>query len=116
MNNSDFMNNFKYVYICRELTVKAGWHQCSIEGRWRGPSSAGFPGKLRQVPQFKLTLSQPCSAYISMTQKDSNVASSFKGKNFIGWMVARLQGKLMSKLEKRALMTKAGISDLKILS
>lgn len=50
-----------------------------------------------------------------MTQKGDS-GSSFKGKNFIGWMVARLQGKVMAKLDKRALMTKAGISDLKILS
>lgn len=31
-------------------------------------------------------------------------------------MVARMQGKIMAKLDKRSLMTKAGISDLKILS
>ena len=50
-----------------------------------------------------------------MTQKGDS-GSSFKGQNFIGWMVARLQGKIMAKLDKRALITKAGISDLKILS
>lgn len=115
MNNSDFLNNFKYIYICRELTVKAGWHMCSIDSKWFGPSSAGFPGKLRSVPQFKLTVSQPCSAYISMTQKGDS-GSSFKGKNFIGWMVSRMNGKLMTKIDKRALITKAGISDLKLLS
>ena len=31
MPNSDFLNNFKYIYICRELTVKAGWHCQSID-------------------------------------------------------------------------------------
>ena len=50
-----------------------------------------------------------------MTQKDDS-GSSFKGKNFIGWMVARQQGKIMAKVDKRALMKKAGISDLKVLS
>jgi len=61
-------------------------------------------------------LTQPCSAYISLTQKGASTGSSFKGKNFIGWMVAKLQGKIMTKLDKRTLMTKAGISDLKMLS
>jgi len=51
-----------------------------------------------------------------LTQKGASTGSSFKGKNFIGWMVAKLQGKIMTKLDKRTLMTKAGISDLKMLS
>lgn len=67
------------------------------------------------VPQFKLTLSQPCPGYISLTQKGDS-GSSFKGKNFTGWMVSRNQGKVLAKLDKRALITKAGISDLKVLS
>lgn len=117
MNNSDFLNNFKYIYLCRELNEKAGWTCLSKDGEWRDEngSSAGYPGKLRNVPQFKLTLTQPCSAYISMTQKGDS-GSSFRGKNFIGWMVARLQGRVMAKLEKRAVMTMSKVSDLKVLS
>ena len=42
--------------------------------------------------------------------------SSFKGKNLVGWMVSREQGRIMAKLSKRNLITKAGISDLKTLS
>lgn len=26
MNSSDFMQNYKYIYVCRELTRKAGWY------------------------------------------------------------------------------------------
>lgn len=99
MSNSDFLNNFKYIYLCRELNARAGWSTKSIEGQWKGASSAGFPGKLRQVPQFKLTLHQPCPGYISLTQKGGS-GSSFQGKNFIGWMVSRDQGKLMTKIDK----------------
>lgn len=115
MNNSDFLSQFKYVYVCRELTEKKGWYMKAIASGWKGSSSAGFPGKLRQVPQFKLTIHAPCSGYISLTQMDDS-GSSFKGKNFVGWMVSREQGKVMPKLNKRNLITKAGISDLKILS
>lgn len=50
-----------------------------------------------------------------MTQ-DGGAGSSFKGKNFIGWMAARNDGKILAKLRKRAIITKAGISDLKVLS
>jgi len=116
MANSDFLNNFKYIYLCRELNKKAGWTCLSIDSEWKGDSSAGYPGKkMRTIPQFKLTITQPCSAYVSLTQK-GNTGSSFKGKNFVGWMVAKLQGKPMAKLDKRAIMAKAGITDLKVLS
>lgn len=47
MSNSDFLNNFKYIYLCRELNERAGWFSKSINSVWEGPSSAGFPGKLR---------------------------------------------------------------------
>jgi hypothetical protein len=67
------------------------------------------------VPQFKLTLSQPCPGYISLTQKGDS-GSSFKGKNYIGWFVYRNQGKVLAKHDKRALITKAGFSNLNVQS
>lgn len=116
MSNVDFINNFKYIYLCRELSVKEGWFTKEIQSKWEGPSSAGFPGKLRSVPQFKLTLSRPTPGYISLTQKGSSSGSSFKGKNFTGWMVSCEQGKLLTKIQKSNIIMKAGISDLKTLS
>jgi len=115
MNSSDFLANFKYLYVCRELTVRMGWRSQSIMSEWKGNSSAGFPGQLRNVPQYKLTLSQPSAAYVALTQTDDS-GSSFKGKLFIGWMVSREQGKLMTKIDKTRMISKAGISDLKVLS
>lgn len=115
MPNRDFLTNFKYVYLCRELTPKAGWFVKEQSASWKGPSAAGFPGRLRSVPQFKLTITAPGPGFISMSQ-DGGSGSSFKGKNFIGWMAARNEGKIMAKLNKRAIITKAGISDLKVLS
>lgn len=115
MSNNNFLNNFKYIYVCRELTAKLGWHSASINSSWRGPSSAGFPGKVRNVPQFKITVHTPCPGYIALMQKDDS-GSSFKGKNFIGWMLGKCEGKLMTKIDKRQIMCKAGISDLKMLS
>ena len=115
MANNDFLHNFKYIYLCRELTERAGWFNSQITSSWSGPSSAGFPGKLRQVPQFKLTITHPGPGFISLVQKGDS-GSSFKGKNFIGWMIARQQGKIMTKIDKGAIMKKAGISDLKLLS
>lgn len=115
MNNNDFLHNFKYIYATRELTEKAGWSMKTIDSKWEGISSAGFPGKLRSVPQFKLTIHKPCSGYISLTQK-GDFGSAFKGKNFIGWMATRNQGKIVTKLDKRSMITRAGISNLKLLS
>ena len=116
MANSDFLNNFKYIYLCRELNKKAGWTCLSIDSEWKGDSSAGYPGKkMRTIPQFKLTITQPCSAYISLTQK-GNTDSSFKGKNLIGWMVAKLQGKLIAKFDKRTIVTVSAMSDMKVVS
>ena len=89
MSNSDFLSQFKYVYVCLELTKKKGWYVKAINGSWKGQSSAGFlPHNLKMVPQFKLTIHAPCSGYISLTQMDDS-GSSFKGKNFVGWMVCR---------------------------
>ena len=51
MSNSDFLRNYKNIYICRELTEKAGWYTDSLEGKWEGPSAAGLnTKKLRNVP------------------------------------------------------------------
>lgn len=36
MNNSDFLHNFKYIYLCRELTEKAGWNNLAIDSSWSG--------------------------------------------------------------------------------
>jgi len=34
MANTDFLNNFKYIYLCRELTNRAGWQMRGIESKW----------------------------------------------------------------------------------
>ena len=108
MNSTDMMNNFRYVSICRELTQDAGWNIDIIEGEWKGVSSAGYPGKpCRQVPQFRLTITQPCSAYVSLTQLD-DTAKNFTGKNSVGWMVVRLDGKLMNKFNPKAIVASSG--------
>ena len=115
MCNSDFLTEFKYVYVCRELTEKKGWYVKQISSEWKGLSSAGFSAKLRMVPQFKLTIHAPCSGYLSLTQMDDS-GSSFKGKNNVGWMVSREQGKLMLKPNKQRLVTFSKVTNLKILS
>lgn len=115
MTNSDFLQQFKYVYVCRELNEKAGWHCLSITSEWYGNSAAGFPGKLPMVPQFKLTLNDPSDGFISLDQLDES-GSAFQGKNLVGWMVSKEQGKIMRKLDKRKMIAKAGINNLKRLS
>ena len=67
MNQTDFLQQFKYVYVCRELSQKAGWYEISLSGEWFGTSAAGFPGKLRAVPQFKLTIAHPTPGYLALT-------------------------------------------------
>lgn len=46
----------------------------------------------------------------------AGTGSSFKGKNSIGWMVARLDGKLMLKRDKRILLNKPMLSNQKVIS
>ena len=99
MNVSDFRTEFFKLYVTRELNAMTGWHSLKIESSWFGPSAASFPTKLRQVPQFKLTITKPTPGFISLTQTDES-GSSFKGKNFVGWMVSCEQGKIMTKINK----------------
>ena len=73
MASKSFVENFKYIYICRSLVQKDGWYSPknikgnSIQGEWKGASSAGFPSrKLRALPQYLVTITQPCSGFISL--------------------------------------------------
>jgi len=50
MSTIDFLNAFKYIYICRTLKQDEGWMNHVIDSEWKGESSAGFPGKFRNLP------------------------------------------------------------------
>ena len=52
MATIDFLENYKYIYICRSLKERDGWFSNSIDSKWEGISAAGFPGKFRNLPQF----------------------------------------------------------------
>jgi len=54
MNHTDFISNFKYFYSCRVLSEDEGWFKKEIKSEWIGVTSAGFPGKLKDIPQFKI--------------------------------------------------------------
>ena len=50
MSTIDFLNAFKYIYICRTLKQDEGWMSHAIDSEWKGESAAGFPGKFRNLP------------------------------------------------------------------
>lgn len=51
MDQSDFIQQFQKIYVCLELSEKAGYYSNVLKGKWAGASAAGFvPSKLRAVP------------------------------------------------------------------
>lgn len=114
MSTIDFLNNFKYIYICRALTDAEGWANIKCEGAWKGESAAGFPGKFRNLPQYKLTLHEPCDGYISLRQKSGE--STFKGKNYIAWVVQAEDGNRIHKINKAAIVGKSSLTNLSVVS
>ena len=114
MSTMDFLNAFKYIYICRSLKADDGWYSHALQGEWKGPSSAGFPGKFRNLPQFSLTITEPCSAYISLRQKSGN--ATFRGKNYIAWVVQAEEGERINKINRPNIVAKSSLSNLSVMS
>ena len=114
MSTMDFLNAFKYIYICRSLKEDDGWHSTVLNGEWKGPSAAGFPGKFRNLPQFSLTLYEPCNAYISLRQKSGN--ATFRGKNYIAWCIQAEDGERINKINRANIVAKSGLSNLSVMS
>jgi len=114
MSTMDFLNAFKYIYICRSLKESEGWYSTALQAEWKGPSAAGFPGKFRNLPQFSLTLHEPCSAYISLRQKSGS--ATFRGKNYIAWVVQAEEGERINKINRANIVAKSALSNLSVMS
>lgn len=114
MSAIDFLQNFKYLYICRILNQRKGWYEKEFFGEWKGKSSAGFPGKFYNLPQYKITVTKPCDGFISLRQHDK--LTTFKGKNAIGWFCSKERGKKITKLKRENIIAKAGLSNLLVVT
>lgn len=60
MNVQDFLQNFKYLYICR--VMGESWTAAEFRDAWEGPSAGGFgpKAKFRNNPQYAITIHRPC--------------------------------------------------------
>lgn len=114
MTAIDFLHNFKYLYACRILNTRRGWYEKEFFGEWKGKSSAGFPGKFYNLPQYKITVNKPCDGFISLRQHDK--ITTFKGKNYIGWFCMKERGKKIAKLKRENVIAKAGLSNLNVVT
>ena len=98
--------------MCRILDEDDGWVQRSVDGEWKGACAEGLPSRknpkarLDFNPQYAVTITKPCDGFISLTQKTK--VNTFKGKNSIFFMVSKLGGKLISKVDKQTLVCKSG--------
>lgn len=101
MTVDDFIDNFKYLYICRTLSKNQGWNKIIEKGAWKGKTAAGLPSranpnvKLANNPQYQIVVSRPCQGFISLEQMDK--VSNAKGKHFAFIAVSTLKGKKVTK-------------------
>jgi hypothetical protein len=119
MDHESFISNFKYLYICRILSTNIGWNRLECEGEWTG-MSCGYPGKpmLVNVPQYKLTIHGPQQIMIELKQTGASAVgtTTFKGKNHIAFMLSDEDGNKMTKLNKRNVVSRTVITDLRVLT
>ena len=114
MSTIDFLANYKYIYICRTLKERDGWFNEKLRGEWLGASAAGFPGKFKNLPQFTLKVFQPCDGYISLRQMSDD--ATFRGKNYIAWVVANEDGMRIQRINKQRIVGKSALSNLSVIS
>lgn len=112
MNHIDFLDNFPHLYACRILE---GWKKMELQSEWKGKSSPGLAGRLTDMPQFKLRLSEPGTTFIMLRQFGKG-ADTFTGPLQIVWVAAKLDGYKLQRFSKQTLVKKTKKSNAKALS
>lgn len=106
----DFVEQFSYLYICRILGD--GWKEIRQLGEWKGLSAEGLPtrnypqAKLNLNPQYLITITKPSNGFISLTQMDKE--NLFRGKHYIFFMVSKINGKKIERVDKSTLLCRSG--------
>jgi len=59
-------------------------------------------------------LYEPCDGYISLRQKSGE--STFKGKNYIAWVVQAEDGNRIHRINKSAIVGKSALTNLSVVS
>ena len=116
MDVYDFIQQYSYLYICRILNENMGWKRASLNGEWKGSTAEGLPSrsnpsaKLELNPQFQITITKPCDAFIMLHQNepDPTSNSTFKGKQNICFVVCSNKGKRVSKMDKDGIVARSG--------
>lgn len=109
----DFVQQYSFLYVCRLLDEEDGWVERKIRGEWKGASAEGLPSRsnpnarLDFNPQYQITVTRPCDGFISLTQFTNRI-NMFKGKNSIFFMVSKVGGKRITKVDKATLLCKSG--------
>lgn len=96
MDFNDFVVEFDDVYICKQFTPEAGWHNAIVHDRWEGKYAAGLPTKtnkecmMGENPQYGLTVTKPCAGFIVLRMKDKENSYKAKLKGYL--VVQKLDG------------------------
>jgi len=92
MSIDDFQEEFNNLYVCRVFDPKQwAMNKNVLNGEWAGLTSQGMPSKknpscaLQMNPQYAITVSKKCTAFISLTQNEC--VNMFTGKQPILFIV-----------------------------
>lgn len=101
MSIDDFVYCFKSLYICR-IFEPTSWRTVRTQGKWEGEKAAGLPSPknpnaaIQKNPHYGIKVYKRCTLFVELQQNE--MESSWKGKNFIFYMVQRNAGKRMKSI------------------
>lgn len=114
----DFLYEFKYLYICRIFEEKYWCNLEPIHGEWKEETAAGLPtkdnpnAKLKNNPQYLITVKKQCTIFITLVQKET--IDTFKGKLPIFFMVQKEEGKkINAKVDEKLVGSSGAPTNLK---
>lgn len=103
MSIDDFVYCFKSLYICR-IFEPTSWKIIRTQGKWEGAKAAGLPSAknpgamINKNPHYGIKVYKRSTLFIELQQNELQSDSSWKGKNFIYYMVQRNAGKRMKSI------------------
>ena len=104
MDAMDFVQQYSFLYVCRILNKDEGWKEVTTAGSWEGHSAEGLPSKVNPnarldfSPQFEILVTRPCDGFIMLKQHDKE--NMFRGKHAIFFMVSKVNGQRITKLDR----------------
>ena len=112
MDVLDFVQQYATLSVCRILKEEDGWKEIKINDEWIGKSAEGLPTKtnpnarLDFNPQYEIKVTKPCDGFVMLKQMDK--VNMFKGKHSIFFMVSKLNGQRIKKVDKSVIVCRSG--------